>query len=215
MSATTIWFVRHGETDWNAAMRVQGSIDIPLNAVGRDQAQCVARRLRHVDIAAIYCSPLARTAQTAAPLAQLLGMGVHVESAIAERRYGVFQGLTPEEIAQQYPEGYARWQRRETDFAPPGGESMVAFRQRVLDGMTDIASAHPAQSVVVFSHGGVADMVYRLAHGIDLSQQRQWQVPNAGIHHLRVHSDEIRVLAWGLVDHLVSDAVHDELRGIA
>lgn len=213
--ATVIWLVRHGETDWNASMRVQGSTDIPLNATGRRQAERVADRLVHAGVSAIYCSPLTRTAETAEPLARALRMGIQVEPTIAERRYGVFQGLTPDEIALRYPEAYARWQARDTAFAPRGGESMQDFRQRVRDGFAGIAASHPGETVAVFSHGGVADMVYRLAHAIDLSQQRKWPVPNAGIHHLRICQDDILVLTWGLVDHLQATHTHDESQRFA
>ena len=207
--------MRHGETDWNASRRLQGSTDIALNALGHAQAASVAKRLGSVVLDAIYTSPLARTTQTAAPLAAYQQRSVQLVPAMAERDFGVFQGLTPEEISLRYPDDYRRWQDRDPEFCPQGGESLVDFRGRVETGIREIVGQHPGQTVAVFSHGGVLDMIYRLANQINLQASRYWPIPNAGIQRLLASDFSIEVLDWGITDHLDGPTARDELRGIS
>lgn len=212
---TTIWLVRHGETDWNASRRLQGSTDIELNSVGYAQASSVARWLAPVGLDAIYSSPLARTIQTATPLAAQRGVSLQLIPELAERHFGVFQGLTPEEVLQQYPEDHRRWQARDPDFCPQGGESLRDFSQRVRMALQAIVSQHLGQTVAVFSHGGVLDIIYRLAKQLDLHVPRDWPIPNAGIQRLSASAHAIDLVDWGITDHLTGPTARDELRGIS
>ncbi len=212
---TTIWLVRHGETDWNASRRLQGSTDIELNSVGHAQADAVARRLGVIGFDAIYASPLARTIQTATPLVAQRGVSLQLIPDLAERHFGVFQGLTPEEVLQQYPEDHLRWQARDPDFCPQGGESLRDFSQRVRAALQTLVSQHLGQTVAVFSHGGVLDIIYRFAKQLDLQVSRDWPIPNAGIQQLSASAHGIDVLDWGITNHLNGPTSRDELRGIS
>jgi 2,3-bisphosphoglycerate-dependent phosphoglycerate mutase len=212
---TTIWLVRHGETDWNAQRRLQGSTDIALNAVGIAQADSVARWLGHIVFDAIYSSPLSRTVQTAQPLAIQQKISPQLIPAIAERDFGIFQGLTPDDISVRYPDDYHRWQGRDPSFCPQGGESLMDFRGRVHSGIQAIVSEHPGQTVAVFSHGGVLDMIYRLANQLALHTPREWPIPNAGIQRLLGSKIKLEIQDWGITEHLTGPTFHDELRGIA
>lgn len=212
---TTIWLVRHGETDWNASRRLQGSTDIELNSVGHAQAESVADRLAPIPFDAIFTSPLARTVQTATPLAKQRQLSPFLIPELAERNFGVFQGLTPEDISRQYPDDYKRWQARDPEFCPRGGESLHDFRARVELGLDSIIRGHTGQTIAVFSHGGVLDVIYRLAKNIDLQFPRDWPIPNAGIQQLLATVGSIEVLDWGMTDHLNGPSARDELRGIS
>lgn len=212
---TTIWLVRHGETDWNASRRLQGSTDIELNAVGRAQADLVAGWFGPVGLDAIYASPLARTVQTAMPLVTQRDLSLQLMPELAERHFGIFQGLTPEEVSQQFPEGHRRWQARDPDFCPQGGESLRDFAQRVQTGLQGLISRHLGHSIAVFSHGGVLDIVYRFAKQLDLQAVRDWPLPNAGIQQLLACTQFVEVLDWGITDHLNGPTSRDELRGIS
>lgn len=212
---TTIWLVRHGETDWNTLSRVQGTTDIPLNATGIAQAQCVAHRLVTFCLDAIYSSPLSRAMQTAIPLADPLQLSIHPVEGLAERDFGSFQGKTLDQVAQEDPAGYQRWQARDPDFVPTGGESLVQFRNRVAQALDEVVQARLGQTIAIFTHGGVLDMIYRLAHDLDLHTPRAWPIANAAIHHLIGAPGLLRIETWGILDHLSSQAGRDELRGIA
>jgi 2,3-bisphosphoglycerate-dependent phosphoglycerate mutase len=207
-----IWLARHGETDWNIASRIQGSLDIPLNNTGLVQAECVARRLAAAPIQAIYSSPLSRAFQTARPLARQLDLEVISLSGLAERHFGDLQGKTPAEIAQQDAELYARWQSRDPKFLPKGGESLLQFRDRVVSTMDQIIDERLRQNIAIFTHGGVLDMLYRHASDLHLSAPRTWSIKNASIHQFTGRVASLRIEAWGLVDHLEDKDQRDELR---
>ncbi len=214
-TTTTIWLVRHGETDWNTGSRVQGTTDIPLNSTGLTQARLVANRLATFSLDAILSSPLSRAMQTATPLAEQLGFPVHPVPGLAERDFGSFQGKTPDQVAEEDPSGYQRWQTRDPNFIPSGGESLVQFRDRVAQALDAVIQARLGQTIAVFTHGGVLDMIYRLANDIALDAPRAWPIANAAIHHLVGAPGLVRINTWGLLDHLGSQSGRDELRGIA
>jgi len=207
-----IWLARHGETDWNVASRIQGSLDIPLNHAGIGQAECVARRLAEVPIHAIYSSPLSRAFQTASPLARRLDLGVLSVSGLVERHFGELQGKTPAEIAQEDAALHARWQSRDPHFLPRGGESLLQFHDRVVSTMDQIISQRLGQTIAIFTHGGVLDTLYRHASDLHLSVPRAWSIKNASIHQFTGRVDSLCIEAWGLVDHLDNTDQRDELR---
>jgi 2,3-bisphosphoglycerate-dependent phosphoglycerate mutase len=208
---TKLWLVRHGETDWNAGSRLQGTIDIPLNVKGCEQAKLVADRLAILSCAVIYSSPLKRAFQTALPLSERLGLAVQTLADMAERNYGGFEGKTPDQIAAQDPEGFQRWQSRDPHFAPANGESLVQFNERVSKALNELARLHPGKTVVIFTHGGVLDIVYRLAQGLSLDLPRTWPIANAAINFLLVEQKRFLIKAWGDLDHLQGIGSRDEI----
>jgi probable phosphoglycerate mutase len=135
---TTLLLIRHGETDWNAAGRLQGHTDRPLNEYGRRQARELADRLARDGIQAVYASDLARARETAEILGARLGLDVVVDPDLREKNWGSWEGLTSDERAQIEFEG----------------ESTEAHRERVLRAVQRIAEAHPGERVAVVMHGG-------------------------------------------------------------
>ena len=132
MQATRILAIRHGETDWNRASRIQGQTDIALNAQGLWQAQRLGLALGTEALAAIYSSDLGRAQQTAQCLAEHHAMAVQTDPALRERGFGEFEGMTWSELEAAQPEAIRRWRQRDPDFAPPGGETLVQLQQRVV-----------------------------------------------------------------------------------
>lgn len=199
---TRIILVRHGETAWNAEMRMQGQLDVPLNEVGRWQAARVAAALAEESLAAIYSSDLARASQTAAPLSQVTGLPIIPEAGLRERCFGIFQGSTFTEVETRWPEQSRRWRRRDPDFAPEGAESLVAFSARCVGAARRIAAAHPGESIALVSHGGVLDCLYRAATGIELQASRSWRLANASINRLLYTPQGFTLVGWSDVSHL-------------
>ncbi len=143
---TLLYLVRHGETDWNLARRIQGSSDIPLNETGRAQATATGRLLARRTWDAIVSSPLIRTLETARLIAAETGLGEpEVVEGIVERNYGAAEGLTGDEVERRYPGGTP----------VPGRESRREVADRVIPALHDLAAKHPGGSVIVVSHGGV------------------------------------------------------------
>lgn len=153
MSRLIVW--RHGNTDWNASQRVQGQTDVPLNALGRQQAVDAADLLIKMKPDVIVSSDLRRAADTAAALAALSGLSVSYDKRLRERYFGPWQGFTMTEVAEQHPGEYARWTKGEE----VGGdiESLHDLGERVSDALAAAAAlAPPGGTVVVASHGAAA-----------------------------------------------------------
>ena len=135
---TTLLLVRHGETDWNAAGRLQGHTDRPLNEYGRSQAEALAERLSADVIAAVYASDLARARETAVIVGARLGLPVTEHADLRERDWGNWEGLTA-----------AERERVELE-----AETPAAHRERTLRALRWIAERHAGERVVVVTHGG-------------------------------------------------------------
>ena len=194
--------VRHGETAWNAEGRVQGQTDVPLSAVGEAQARAVREALAGERFAALYASDLARVRQTAAPAAARLGLPVRLEPRLRERHYGKFETLTYAEARERLPQEYARFKAKDPDYDFGSGESLRVFYERAVACVAGIAARHPGETVLVFTHGGVLEMVHRHAQGAGLSAPRDFEIPNAALNWVEIGAGTWRVRAWAQVAHL-------------
>lgn len=209
MQATRLCLVRHGETAWNAERRIQGQLDQPLSAVGHAQARAAASwlapgRARTAAFAAIYSSDLTRARQTAEAAALQLGLPITLRPELRERHYGVFQTLTYNEIRSRYPREYARFEAREIDFAcPGGGESLRRFSERVVSCAEEIAARHAGGQALIFTHGGVLDILHRQAGSRPLSAPRDFEIPNAAFNWMEVRGGRWSIVAWADRGHLI------------
>ena len=194
--------VRHGETDWNAASRLQGHTDIPLNDTGRLQALATARQLASHVFDSVYSSDLARAAQTAEGVCAACDHPVKLSADLRERHFGALQGLTRDEARERFPDVFARVEARITALVPPGGESLDAFAQRVRNAFEAIAAAHRGNQVLVVTHGGVLDILYRLANDRPLDAPRDFLIPNAALNWLVHDGTRWSVEHWALKAHL-------------
>jgi probable phosphoglycerate mutase len=150
-----LYVARHGETDWNVAMRWQGHTDVPLNATGREQARELGARLRGKGIGAVVASDLSRAHETARIVAVELGVAVaYVDAGLRERQYGVFEGLTRTECETKQAAAWEAWLA--TRAVPPGAEDHGPFTARLVAAI-DRAAAElaPADApALVVTHGG-------------------------------------------------------------
>ena len=199
---THLCFVRHGETDWNTELRMQGHRDLPLNAQGLEQAEQAGRYFSGKPFVAIYCSDLLRAQQTAKPIAMALKLPVTLCTALRERNFGRCEGLIFSEVARQYEEDAHALKSRDPDYVLPGGESLYQHQQRVLDCVNQLARDHAGQSIVVVTHGGVLDLVYRRASGMALEKPRDFRIPNTGINWIAIRDGEWSIEQWANTTHL-------------
>ena len=217
--ATRIIAIRHGETAWNAEMRMQGQLDIALNEVGHWQAERVATALADERLDAIYASDLSRAVQTAEALAGAQGLALFTDAGLRERCFGVFEGLTFAEVAIRWPEQSRRWRRREPDFAPEGAETLTQFSARCVGAAARIGAAHPGQTIAIVAHGGVLDCLYRAATRAPLQAPRSWLLGNAGINRLLYTPQGFTLVGWSDTAHLdaapLDEAVEGETRPAA
>ena len=210
MKPIRLCLARHGETDWNAQGRIQGQLDIPLNARGLQQAQSLARALAGARFSAIYSSDLGRAIATATPVAQASGLPVTVRAEWRERHHGRMQGSTYEEIAGSWPEGHQRLRTRDPDFEVGGGESLIQMRDRCASNLAALVRGHPpGETLLVVTHGGVLDIVHRVITGQPLREPRGFAIRNCAYHWLQHGPDGWSIERWGEEDHLAE--ARDEL----
>ena len=202
MHATRIIAIRHGETAWNVDTRIQGHLDIPLHDTGLWQARQLARALADEPVAAIYTSDLQRARATAQALADTTGAPLTPEPDLRERSFGRFQGRTFAQIEAELPEDALRWRKRDPHYAPEGGESLVTLRERIARTVTALAQQHVGAQVVMVAHGGVLDVLYRLATRQELQAPRTWQLANAAINRLLWTPDGLTLVGWADTQHL-------------
>jgi len=171
---TRLVLVRHGETDWNRARRVQGRTDIPLNETGRTQARRTAAALAGQRWDAIYASPLSRAYETARIMAESLGLAApEVRDALTERNYGEAEGLTGQEVEARFP----------GSIDVPGRERRSHAVVRAIPALEDIAEEHPGGRVLVVTHGGlIRSLLMRLEPGE--GDHHTEAIPNGSVHSL-------------------------------
>lgn len=212
MQATRIIAVRHGETAWNVDTRIQGHLDIPLNATGREQASRLARALLgHAPIDAICSSDLSRALQTARIVADATGAPLSVNAGLRERCFGDLQGHTFAEFSAAAPQQAERWRRRDPDWVPPGGgESLLSFRERVTQTVQVLAAQSAGKTLALFTHGGVLDVLYRAATGLGLQDARTWQIGNTAVNRLLWTPDSgLTLVGWADTTHLEDESLDE------
>ena len=209
MDATRIIAIRHGETAWNVDSRLQGHLDIPLNDVGLWQARQAALALADEPIDAIYSSDLQRAWVTARAIAETTQAPLTAHQGLRERSFGVLQGHTFEELEAKEPEQAYRWRKRDPAFAPEGGESLIALRERITATTHALAAQHVGGQIVLVAHGGVLDVLYRAATRQDIQAPRTWLLGNAAINRLLWTPDGLSLVGWADTQHL-DNAVRDE-----
>jgi broad specificity phosphatase PhoE len=166
--SATLYFIRHGETDWNVEARLQGQQDTPLNPLGRVQAEEAADRLRGIvrdcGRLAYVASPLTRTRETMELMRATLSLPTkdyRVDDRLKELSFGAWEGLTWKEVRTREPKAAAARERDKWSFVPPGGESYAMLAERVAPVLTDIRT-----DLVMVSHGGVARVLLALLCGV-------------------------------------------------
>jgi broad specificity phosphatase PhoE len=171
MPPTTILLARHGETDWNAVGRWQGHTDRPLSERGRQQAAELAERLANAEIDAVYSSDLLRAVKTAEPVAKRLGLPLQTLPELREVDVGTWAGLTRDEVAERFPDGFRRW--REWQAGWEDGETYDEMGERVVEAILMLAGEHEGGRVLVVSHGGAIRALHAAAAGIDITTFRR------------------------------------------
>jgi 2,3-bisphosphoglycerate-dependent phosphoglycerate mutase len=211
IEATRLIAVRHGETAWNVDTRIQGQLDIALNATGQWQAQRVGEALADEAIDVIYASDLSRAWETAVQIAKPRGLAVQPDPRLRERAFGHLEGMRFAEIDATLPEQARLWRTRDPEFTPQGGESLRAFRDRITDAATELAARHPGQLVVLVAHGGVMDVLYRAATRQTLQAPRTWHLGNAAINRLLWTPGGFALVGWGDAAHLNDEPLDDRV----
>jgi 2,3-bisphosphoglycerate-dependent phosphoglycerate mutase len=178
-TSTHIILVRHGQTEWNDGARFQGHLDSPLTADGIAQAEAIGRRISKELIAAIYSSDLGRAKHTAELIARETRLPVQEDVRLRERSLGVFQGLNRKEAGERYPADMQRYLSRDPQFIVPNGESVVQHFEKGFAALEEIAARHGGHRVVVVTHGGLVQGLFRYVTGLGFEARRRFAIRNA------------------------------------
>jgi alpha-ribazole phosphatase len=162
--------VRHGQTSWNQEGKYQGHSDISLNERGIKQGNLVAKRLAKEKISAIYSSDLLRAQQTAEAIAEYHGLSVITKPEFREINFGIWEGLTYQEIMADWPEILTAMYSKPDEIGPPQGESFQVVKQRVTRSLQECIAEHQEQTIVLVSHGGTMRVLLCAALGIGLDK---------------------------------------------
>jgi 2,3-bisphosphoglycerate-dependent phosphoglycerate mutase len=177
--------VRHGQSTWNREHRIQGQLDPPLSDEGRRQAALLgarlAARLRGRRFAGFYASDLRRAFETAEVVGASIGQAPEPSEALREIFLGEWEGLRTEEIAERFPEAWARWVEEPDWDCVPGGEGAEAFDTRVGSAIEEMLTRHPDGDVLLVTHGGVIQVALHRIVGRASRGLFPFKIQNASI----------------------------------
>ena len=149
-----LYIIRHGQTDWNIAKKIQGRQDIPLNERGHFQAQCLGKAMENRPITAVFSSPQNRAMETAIAVASPAGVPVIPVRDLMEINYGVWEGKTEEELLRDDRALYEAWWSHPAETAPPEGESINQVNERCRQAWKEIKPQLTGDAAIV-AHGGL------------------------------------------------------------
>ena len=204
MTTTQFCLVRHGETDWNVERRLQGHTDIALNERGLKQATQMAKALQAIDLQfdVLYTSDLQRAAQTAQAIEKVFGVSAITHQALRERNLGALQGLTTKEAPELEPKLWGTHLSRSLHEELRGGESIFQFATRIRGVLEQIRDKHVGKTILLVSHGGALDMMYRIASNQALDADKVVSVPNASLSWISHDGQSWKVNNWADTSHL-------------
>ncbi len=198
LGAFTLILVRHGQTEWNQQRRFLGITDIPLDDVGRAQAQTLSDRLA-LDPVQVYSSPLRRAHETA--------LALHSEpilmAELQELHQGELEGMKVLEAVERYPEFFQGWTEDPGSVTPPGGEPLSGCQRRALQAMNRIRSGHQGgELAIAVSHQMVIATTLCAIAGSPLASWREFRLPNTGVAALTHDGENWSIAAsrWAVED---------------
>ncbi len=198
------YFVRHGETEWNAEGRLCGRTDVPLSKVGRWQARLLAARLKPISVEALYSSPLGRALETAGLIGAAVGHEPVVDGRLVELNYGAWEGRTFDEIKRSDPDAYRAWDADPASMAPPEGETGFQLVERVTPFLAEMSQRYQQGNVAVVCHKTVCRLMACHIMGVPLSQYRK-RIPmeNAALNVFAHKEGKWQVVALNDISHLI------------
>lgn len=210
---TTLYLIRHGETEWNADGRWQGHADVPLNDVGREQAALLAKWFRRTGTRfdRIYSSDLSRAYQTAWAVGLALGMPVQLYPPLREIDLGIWSGMTRDEVRERYPIEFALLNQGQ-DIPRGGAETTAALTKRVVGAVRALVAEHRGETLALVSHGGSLRTLLQQGATDEQRADVRWRnLANTSVSVMQVTEDRWELASFNDVTHLERATDHDEL----
>ena len=170
---TTLYLIRHGETEGGEIRRYKGTIDVPLSEKGVSQMEQVSKYIvekwgKGGLMNAVYCSDLTRAIRSAEIVAEPHSLKPIITSSLRERNFGLWEGMSFDEIREKYPLEFDAWAGNPLKFSPMEGESTLTMRDRVIPAMSEIMENHNKENIAIVAHGGVNRIILCHILGIPL-----------------------------------------------
>jgi len=172
--AATLYLIRHGETEGDGVKRYKGTIDVPISERGIRQMEGSARFVKDTlesigtKMKSVYCSTLQRAIRSAEIVAGPLGLEPIEVPELRERDFGLWEGMSFDEILEEHPDEFKAWAKNPLHFSPVGGESTLEVRDRVMGKVKELLTKHSDDSIAVVAHGGVNRVVLCHFMGVPL-----------------------------------------------
>lgn len=200
---TTVYMVRHGETDWNRAHRMQGWSDIPLNEKGKEQAAFAARALASVPLDVIYTSPLKRAEKTAEIIRGERKIPLFAEKGFIEINLGKWDGHTPDEMDVLYPGQYDIWRSTPGDVHIDGGETFAKVQERAWKAFLSMVDKEKGKHILLVSHMGCLSTILFKIAGYPLNDLWKHPIGNCALCRVDIESDgSMHIEEWGRDDYI-------------
>ena len=194
----TLYFLRHGQTEYSRNNSFCGSIDSELTPQGLEMAKAFADAYSSIPWTAIFCSPMRRTVLTAKPLCESIGIEPQFRDGLKEINYGLWEGKTPEIISREYHDDYIRWSADPAWNAPTGGEMAVTIASRAIQVIEEIKLNYTSGNVLVVAHKATIRIILCSLLGIDVGRFRfrlGCPVASVSIVEFTSHGPLLKVLA--------------------
>lgn len=176
-----IYLIRHGETEWNRAQRLQGTQDVPLNGTGLAQARRLASRFRDLRVSAVLSSPLARARETALIISQRRQWPVVTEDNLREIDHGAWTGMGVRTVARQHPDEHAIWRLSPDRLRPSTGETLQEAYRRAVGVLSRTLRTGFCGDVVVVSHGVINALLLCAVLEVPISRVWEFPQPNGAV----------------------------------
>ncbi len=205
MKTTQVIALRHGQTVWNLEGKRQGQMDSPLTEAGLSQTEKIAERLATQTLHAVYSSDLGRAHQTAMCISEKTGHRILIEPRLRERSFGIFEGFTNAEIKKKLSKEWLLYRSGGPDYVIPNGESATGFFQRCITCLEELAQNHPGERIIVVTHFGVLNCLFRHVLGIPLEAPLKFKVLEGSLNFLQFRSGRWILEPPGDVNHGLRD----------
>jgi len=180
-SVTRVSIVRHGETEWNLADKMQGISDSPLTPKGIALAKELGEKLAGMKFSKIYTSDLGRAYNTAKYINEKLGLEIVPESRLRERNMGIFEGHNWAYVKEHYPDDFKKAVSEDLEYRIPEGQSKQDYVDMIADFMKFVTEKHPGENVLLVTHRGFIDFFMRQVLGISVNARRCFKVGNTSL----------------------------------
>lgn len=203
---TKFILVRHGQSKANEGGYLVGKTEAPLSSLGERQAKAVGEYiLKAYKVDAIYSSPLSRACNTVKGVADALDLPIIKADELSEFDFGDWEGLTLEEIKNNFDNGYSKWAKDPGVVVPHGGESMAHLQARVVEKLKEIGKKEDGKTVLIGSHSSVIRALQCYAQGLPLTKMKNTpRVVNASIAELDFDGENFYIFKYGFDGHLTN-----------